>query len=1180
MEPKRSNAKGNHQMSIPKTKTDCPERQRFRLLLAGNLNAEEQADLIVHLDTCESCQRFLEDLTGADLGNRPWPTNQKAEAEPSVPEGPALRRLIEDLKDRGPTAAVSASSPTVSAPAVNLSEELDLGFLDPPETPGQLGKLGPYQVLSVIGKGGMGVVLKALDPSLQRVVAIKLLNPTLATNATARQRFSREAQAAAAVCHDHVVTIHAVDEWHGLPYLVMQCIAGCSLQERIDRGGPLEVREILRIGMQTAAGLAAAHGQGLVHRDVKPANILLENGVERVKLTDFGLARAADDASLTQSGVVAGTPQYMAPEQSRGDPIDHRADLFSLGSVLYAMCTGRPPFRASNTLAILRRVSDESPRPVRELNPDVPEWLAEIIDRLHAKDPVERFQSAEEVAELLGLHLARLQQPASLPPRPALPPVRPMKPAPFEEIAPKPRPTTSARTLFGCFAAMMLVVLFVVVATLALYLFRSSRQPLQATRTDDSPGPLLAEIAGDGGPIWSVAYSPDGNTLATGSRDAAIRLWDLHPDRWQDRWQYQSPQELKGHSADVRSIAFAPDGWTLATGSFDTTVQLWDLKTGQRLALLKGHGDTVNAVAFSPDGRTLASASLDGTVKLWNAYSGEELRTLEDFEDWVLSLAISPDGLTLATGGRSSPRAEPSPVLLWDLATGERRATLEGHDDWIEAVKFSPDGRTLASGSHDGTVRLWEADSGDLDKVLRMSGLVESLAFSPDARLLAVGGETGTVWIWDVEETRLLTTLQAANVQVYALAFSPNGHTLATGSHDGTLRIWDVEAMEREASATLAEARGGPFVVLSTFSGPGDRPFKGDQAFKSLEAAINNAPHGGTIEIQGNGPFRLPASGVEVDRPLTIRAGEGYLPVLQQEAAPSSGPKPEKFLIKALAPLTLEGLDLDRTGAHETAVERSVLLVEGVPIQINNCRIQPNWPHNYAIWLNSVPDIEIRNTYFGGSCGVAIVSHLCASNDRIALVNCIVSPRVERHVIEFPAQPGPVDSLRIELLGNTFATSPISQLAKGKIGRLEVEASHNIIMFKEVLTLWGQDRETAEAALRKRYRWTGRRNLFPNGIPLVRFDDGPLENWRTLDDWNQLWEGVEEATTLGTPRFESLNSCRELDQAEDPKDWRLAPNSPGYQGGDDGQDLGADVDLVGPGQAYQRWRQTLGNSKR
>jgi serine/threonine-protein kinase len=307
-------------------------------------------------------------------------------------------------------------------PAAGPDQSLD--FLTASEKPGSLGWLGQYEVTDVLGRGGFGIVLKAFDAALGRAVAIKVLAPQLATNAAARTRFAREARAAAAVVHNHVVAIHAVDSWNGLPYLVMPYVAGRSLQERVENDGPLGAREVLRIGIQTAQGLAAAHAQGLVHRDIKPSNILLENGVERVMLTDFGLARAVDDASLTQSGVVAGTPQYMSPEQARGEAVDHRSDLFSLGSVLYFMCTGHPPFRADSTPAVLRRVCDERPRPLAEVNSDVPAWLTEIVERLHAKDPSARFQSASEVADILGRRLAAIQRgqpimairPASIPP--------------------------------------------------------------------------------------------------------------------------------------------------------------------------------------------------------------------------------------------------------------------------------------------------------------------------------------------------------------------------------------------------------------------------------------------------------------------------------------------------------------------------------------------------------------------------------------------------------------------------------------------------------------------------------------------------------------------------------------------------------------------------------------------
>jgi formylglycine-generating enzyme required for sulfatase activity len=295
-------------------------------------------------------------------------------------------------------------------------EEISLDFLEPCDVSDRLGKLGTYEVIGAIGRGGMGVVLRAFDPKLNRIVAIKVLAPEFAANPTARRRFLREARAAAAVSHPHVVTIHAVDEAKNTPFLVMECIDGQSLQEKIQREGALQLREILRIGSQIAAGLAAAHGHGLVHRDIKPGNILLENGVERVKITDFGLARAVDDIGVTRTGDVTGTPEFMSPEQAEGRAVEHRSDLFSLGSVLYAMCAGRSPFRADTTVAVLRRVCEDVPRPVREINPEIPQGLVAIIDRLLAKDPDDRFQTAEEVADLLAQHLACLQHPTGTPP--------------------------------------------------------------------------------------------------------------------------------------------------------------------------------------------------------------------------------------------------------------------------------------------------------------------------------------------------------------------------------------------------------------------------------------------------------------------------------------------------------------------------------------------------------------------------------------------------------------------------------------------------------------------------------------------------------------------------------------------------------------------------------------------
>lgn len=376
----------------------CPTTERWKEHLEGSLPAGEQTSLTEHLDHCASCRHTLEMLAGGSESL--LDVARQAKDAPKT-ASPALQGILEHWQ--GP--------PTETQAEPSVVGDDGLAFLTPSEKPGFLGRLGHYEVQQVLGRGGFGIVLKAFDEKLHRVVAIKVLSPAYAASGAAGKRFIREARAAAAVKNEHVVAIYNVQDEAHPPYLVMELIDGISLQDKLDRKGPLDVKEVLRIGLQAAEGLAAAHKQGLVHRDIKPANILLENGVERVKITDFGLARAVDDASVTQSGTVAGTPMYMSPEQADGLAIDHRSDLFSLGTVLYVMCTGHPPFRASSTHAVLKRVIDDKPRPIREINPDIPDWLDAIVAKLHAKRPEDRFPSAKEVADLLSQHLAHLQQP-------------------------------------------------------------------------------------------------------------------------------------------------------------------------------------------------------------------------------------------------------------------------------------------------------------------------------------------------------------------------------------------------------------------------------------------------------------------------------------------------------------------------------------------------------------------------------------------------------------------------------------------------------------------------------------------------------------------------------------------------------------------------------------------------
>ncbi len=288
-------------------------------------------------------------------------------------------------------------------------------LLDSPRHPEMMGRLGRYDIESVIGCGGMGVVLRGFDQELHRPVAIKMVLPRWARNGTAKQRFAREARAAAAILHPSVIAIHGIDETAGVPWFVMPYVAGPSLQSLVDDQGPLPETEIFRIGMQIASGLAAAHSQGLVHRDIKPGNILVDNQVNRVVITDFGLARCETDESMTRTGWLAGTLNYMSPEQSRGENCDARSDLFSLGSLLYFLATGRLPFRADSPMGVLHKIGHEQPQPVRHFNEQISQTLSNVIERLLEKKPADRFQSAAELETLLSGCLAHWNQPTTVP---------------------------------------------------------------------------------------------------------------------------------------------------------------------------------------------------------------------------------------------------------------------------------------------------------------------------------------------------------------------------------------------------------------------------------------------------------------------------------------------------------------------------------------------------------------------------------------------------------------------------------------------------------------------------------------------------------------------------------------------------------------------------------------------
>ena len=779
--------------------TECPGPDRLQNLIENRLSDADQFDLVRHLDDCDNCQQAMQNLAN---GGRPWSDPMRHLDGDRPASDSAFWPTVAQLKRAVPP-PLPTEAPTVPAPgAPSLSGEVLLDFLTPPEEPGTLGRLERFHVLRVVGRGGMGLVLEALDECLQRKVAIKVMDPQMARDEVARKRFCREARAAAAVVHENVVTIHQVDsaEAHDLPYLVMQYVAGESLQELLDRVGPLPVPDIIRMGRQIALGLAAAHAQGLIHRDIKPANVLLQEeaatkttqrlrafrGDVTPKITDFGLARSDVDMRLTQTGFVAGTPLYMAPEQARGEELDHRTDLFSFGGVLYAMCTGQPPFEASTPYLVLRRVTDEQPRPIEEINPDIPDWLLGLIDRLLAKEPADRIQSAAEVAEIFAQHVCKLQMQT---------PESPTTGNLARRSGRTPAVTTGLRWWQAALLGVGTFVLLQSALVLSERMGWTHLFPIPAQASEPEGPPARTTLQGNGGPIWSTAFSPDGKTLAMGIDDGTVKLWDLTSGR--------VARTLNAHPGPVWSLAWSPDGTRLVTASDDGTAKIWDTVSEKELKVLE-HTTAVRAAAFSSDNTTLATGSRNGSIRLWNTVTGEEIGHCKGHRGTVVSITFAPDGKTLASSGGDKT------IKLWDVATAQEQQTLQGHTGAVYAVAFSPDGKMLASGgSWDRTVRLWDSATGNpLATLTGHTGDVWSVAFSPAPRsksdssphwVLASVSEDHSVRLWDVashdpQAGPPIATFKGHTGTLYTVTFSRDGRTVASGGRDGTVKLWDVPA--------------------------------------------------------------------------------------------------------------------------------------------------------------------------------------------------------------------------------------------------------------------------------------------------------------------------------------------------------------------------------------------------
>lgn len=782
------------------SRTSCPSVHQLTDVIRGIAKQPASEEVAEHIGACVDCQCKMEELALAGApGLSSDVVRHLDKVEP--PSNSAYWRALRQA-ELAVTQTHSGDTPP-SAPS-----DLRLDFLAPSSTPGRLGMIGTFEIIKVIGRGGMGVVLHAFDPCLQRDVAVKILDPQLANNNTARERFCREARSAAAVTHESIVAVYQVDEdtTSGLPFLVMQLVNGESLEQRLRRVGRLSVLETVKLGVQAASGLASAHAGGLIHRDVKPGNILIESGTDKVRLTDFGLARAAEDMKLTKSGFVAGTPLYMAPEQARGEDIDARADLFSLGSVLYEALAGQPPFEGKTPLAVLRRVADESHEELRKVNTQVPMWLEDIIDHLLAKDPADRFQSAEEVAAELSVHLAVMQNAHA-------------KDSPVEACGILKSRSSSriwrrrdiCKTKVAAAASLFLGMGLGGLAVWGIGALTSSpslpSQPAASASVNDGPD-SVAVLPVKSGAVWSLALNQDATLLAVGSENGRVSLWDaksykllidLHPEK---------SDSAMAHKGPVWAVDFTQDRKRLVSASDDGTIKVWELPSGKQLKSLP-IGTPIRAAAVSPDGNSVVVGDRFGSVRVFDL--SKDAMLLEYQQDSTVNgVAFSPDGKTVASVSTDGN------VVLWDILPpeaggpdgekkppqGRKRFTLSGHGGPVYGLAFSTDGTRLATASWDQNVIVWDLDTrSELVKFQAHEEGVWAVQVSPCCGFLATAGQDGKTRFWNATTGSLVGEIGRHRGTVHAMRFSGDGSMLATGGRDGTVRLWDVKQLKKAKAA-------------------------------------------------------------------------------------------------------------------------------------------------------------------------------------------------------------------------------------------------------------------------------------------------------------------------------------------------------------------------------------------
>jgi serine/threonine protein kinase len=627
-----------------------------------------------------------------------------------------------------------------------------------------------YRIESRLGAGGMAVVYRAGDERLGRLVALKVMAPQWADDAEFRQRFIAESRAAAVVDDPHVIPVYEAGEADGVLFIAMRLVSGSDLQGIVRREGVLPPARALDLLSPVASALDAAHAAGLVHRDVKPANVLVDERPGRpdhVYLSDFGLSKGtAGGVSLTRTGQYLGTPEYSAPEQAQGHPIDGRTDQYALACVACLMLTGEVPYQRDDPLAILMAHATAPPPVLSERRPQLPKASDSVMARALAKTPDARYPTCQDFTEAL-------RQSLGLPPYISRGNAHART---SSDTAPPPTRQPRKRLVVAMTAGAVIAAAIVIPLTRA----QSGIATLSGTLTDPSSKG-----------VSEVAFSPDGRTIATADENGSTYLWDVADG--QSSATFSDPV-IDGESS-VHAVAFSPDGSTVAAGDEGNgNAYLWDVASGQSSATLAGNGG-VSGVAFSPDGGTLATGDLgDGNVDLWDVATGQSSATLTapsfppGLQQSTNGIALSPDGTTVAAADENGS------TYLWNTATGKYTGILsDSLSKGVLGVAFSPDGGTLATADGDGYTILWDIATSQPIVTLNDpdSQGVDGVAFSPDGSTVAAADENGRIYLWNTATHTLTGTItDPSGAGVDGVAFSPDGHTVAAADGNGRVYLW------------------------------------------------------------------------------------------------------------------------------------------------------------------------------------------------------------------------------------------------------------------------------------------------------------------------------------------------------------------------------------------------------